>query len=52
VEGFNILNSRNDLFPNNIFGTGTFPIAPRPGFGNAIAAGDPRQLQFGLRLRM
>jgi len=47
VEGFNVLNRANLQLPNNVFGTG---VVPRVGFGDATAAADPRQLQFGLRL--
>jgi hypothetical protein len=47
AEGFNILNRSNLQLPNNTFGTGTTPL---PSFGQATAASDPRQLQFGLRL--
>ncbi len=46
-DGFNVLNHRNDMLPNNIFGPGT---TPRPGFGAPSAVGDPRELQLGLRL--
>ncbi|MBV9959891.1 MAG: TonB-dependent receptor, partial [Acidobacteria bacterium] len=47
VEGFNVLNRTNLQLPNNTFGTGTLPRAT---FGQPTAAGDPRQIQFGLRL--
>jgi hypothetical protein len=47
VDAFNVLNRTNLLFPNNIVGEGT---APSPTFGRATAAGDPRQLQLGLRV--
>ncbi|MCU1285045.1 MAG: hypothetical protein JWO13_1395 [Acidobacteriales bacterium] len=50
VDAFNVLNHRNNQLPNNVFGTGAFPIAPRPTFGQATAVGDPRQVQLGLRL--
>jgi hypothetical protein len=49
VESFNVLNRTNLQFPNNTWGTGT---APRPTFGQATAANDPRQMQFGLRLKL
>jgi hypothetical protein len=51
IDAFNVFNQRNDQVPNNVFGTGAFPVAPRPGFGAPTAVGDPRQLQLGLRLR-
>jgi hypothetical protein len=47
AEGFNVLNRRNDQLPNATFGTGTIA---RAGFGLPTAAGDPRQVQLGLRL--
>ncbi len=47
AEGFNLLNRANLQVPNNVFGTG---ITPRVTFGQPTAAGDPRQIQFGLRL--
>ncbi|MBI1747533.1 MAG: TonB-dependent receptor [Acidobacteria bacterium] len=47
VEAFNGLNRTNRQLPNNIFGPGA---TPRPSFGRATAAADPRQIQFGLRL--
>jgi len=43
----NVLNHRNNMLPNNIFGPGT---TPRPGFGAPTAVGDPREVQLGLRL--
>jgi hypothetical protein len=47
AEGFNLLNRANLQIPNNTFGPGPLP---RPTFGAATAASDPRQIQFGLRL--
>ena len=47
MEGFNVLNHANLQLPNNTFGTGQTPLAT---FGRPTAAGDPRQIQFGLRL--
>ena len=47
AEGFNVLNRRNNQLPNNIFGAGT---VARAGFGSPTAAGDPRQVQLGLKL--
>jgi len=47
VDGFNVLNRTNLQIPNNVIGTGLVPL---PAFGQATAAGDPRQLQFGLRV--
>lgn len=47
AESFNTLNRTNLQLPNNIFGAGTAPLAS---FGKPTAAGDPRQIQFGLRV--
>jgi hypothetical protein len=47
VEGFNVLNRSNFQIPNNIYGTGERPLAT---YGRPTAAGDPRQIQLGLRL--
>ena len=47
VEGFNVLNHANLAVPNNTFGNG---IVPNANFGQATAAFDPRQFQFGVRL--
>ncbi|HEY0376065.1 MAG TPA: TonB-dependent receptor [Pyrinomonadaceae bacterium] len=46
AEGFNVLNRANLQLPNNVFGTGSAPLAT---FGRPTAAGDPRQIQLGLR---
>jgi len=35
---------------NGTFGTGAYPTSPSPSFGRATAVGDPRQVQFALRL--
>jgi hypothetical protein len=48
VDAFNVLNRTNLLFPNNTFGTGATPLAT---FGRATAAADPRQIQFGVRVK-
>lgn len=50
AEGFNVLNHRNDLFPNGTFGSGVYPANPRPGFGDATAVGDARTVQLALRV--
>ena len=47
VEGFNVLNRTNLQFPNATFGPGP---APRPTFGQATSAADPRQVQLGVRV--
>jgi hypothetical protein len=48
AEGFNLFNRANFGVPNNTFGDGTNPLAS---FGQPTAAFDPRQLQFGLRIK-
>jgi hypothetical protein len=50
AEAFNALNHRNDLIPNAIFGTGTYPNAANSSFGKPTAVGDPRQVQLAVRL--
>jgi hypothetical protein len=47
VESFNTLNRSNFQVPNATFGSGTVPL---PSFGRPTAAGDPRQIQLGMRL--
>jgi hypothetical protein len=46
LEAFNVLNRVNILAVNNTFGTGLTPLAS---FGQPTLAGDPRQMQLGLR---
>ena len=47
VESFNTLNRSNFQLPNNTFGAGPVAVSS---FGRPTAAGDPRQIQLGLRL--
>jgi hypothetical protein len=47
VEGFNVLNRANYLFPNATFGAGSEPL---PSFGRPTDAADPRQVQLGVRV--
>jgi hypothetical protein len=51
VEAFNLTNRVNVVTLNNNFGAGTYPTSPSPTFGQVTAVGDPRSLQFGVRLR-
>ena len=51
VEAFNLTNHRNDITRNTNFGAGAYPTNPSPNFGQVTAVGDPRSLQFGVRLR-
>ena len=34
-----------------VFGTGAYPTNPAPNFGNVTVVGDPRTMQFGVRVR-
>lgn len=47
AEMFNTLNRTNFQLPNRVFGPGSTPLAS---FGQPTAAGDARQVQFGLRV--
>ncbi len=49
VEGFNLLNTRNDVARVGVFGSGAYPSNPAPNFNQITVVGDPRSLQFGLR---
>ena len=51
AEAFNALNHRNNLTKNGTFGTGLFPSARRPRFGQVTAVNDPRSVQLALRLK-
>jgi hypothetical protein len=51
VEAFNLTDRRNELTRNGNFGPGSYPDSPAPTFNQVTAVGDPRSLQFGLRLR-
>ena len=51
LEVFNLTDHRNDLTRNGTFGAGVYPIAPAATFNQITAVGDPRSLQFGLRVR-
>ncbi|MCM3879094.1 MAG: TonB-dependent receptor [Vicinamibacterales bacterium] len=51
VEAFNLTNRRNDLTRNGNFGAGAYPTNPSPTFGQITAVGDPRTLQFAVRVR-
>jgi len=50
AEAFNVTNRRNDLSRNANFGPGAYPTNPSPTFGQVTAVGEPRSLQFGLRM--
>jgi hypothetical protein len=46
LDAFNMFNRVNILAVNNVFGTGATPSAS---FGQPTLAGDPRQIQLGVR---
>jgi hypothetical protein len=50
VEVFNLLNRANYLIPNTTFGSDVYPDKPRNTFGQATAVGDPREVQFALKI--
>ncbi len=50
VETFNLTNRANPLTRNGNFGPGAYPTNPVATFNQITAVGDPRILQFGLRL--
>ena len=50
VEAFNLTDRVNNLTRNNIFGAGAYPTSPVSTFNQITAVGDPRTLQFGVRL--
>lgn len=51
AEAFNLLNHRNDLTRNSVFGAGAYPASPTPSFGQITSVSDSRVLQFALRFR-
>jgi hypothetical protein len=50
VEAFNVTNRVNNLTRNSTFGPGAYPTNPVPTFNQITAVGDPRIVQFGVRL--
>ncbi len=51
IEAFNVTNHTNVVTVQGNFGTGAYPTNPTPNFGIATAVGDPRSVQFGVRVR-
>jgi hypothetical protein len=51
AEAFNLTNRRNVITRNTNFGPGAYPDNPAPTYGQVTAVGDPRAVQFGMRLR-
>ena len=50
LEAFNLTNRTNAITRNTTFGPGSFPDTPVSSFNTVTAVGDPRTLQFGVRL--
>jgi hypothetical protein len=51
VEAFNLTDRVNPLTRNTTFGPGSYPANPLPSFNTVTAVGDPRTLQFGVRVQ-
>ncbi len=51
VEAFNLTNRVNTVTMNANFGASAYPTNPSATFGQVTAVGDPRSVQFGLRVR-
>jgi hypothetical protein len=49
-EAFNLTNRVNPVARNTAFGTGSYPLSPVTTFNTVTAVGDPRTLQFGVRV--
>jgi hypothetical protein len=50
VEAFNLTDHVNAITRNATFGSGAYPSAPLASFDTVTAVGDPRTVQFGVRL--
>lgn len=50
VEAFNVTDRTNAITRNMTFGQGSYPANPVASFNTVTAVGDPRTLQFGLRV--
>jgi hypothetical protein len=50
LEAFNLTNRVNNLTRQSNFGAGAYPTNPVANFNTITAVGDPRTLQFGVRL--
>jgi hypothetical protein len=50
LEAFNLTDRVNPITRNTTFGPGSYPSNPVPSFNTVTAVGDPRTLQFGIRL--
>jgi hypothetical protein len=49
LDVLNVFNATNFTDVNRVFGTGAYPSAPLPTFGQFTQASPPRQLQIGAR---
>ena len=52
VEAFNLTNRTNNVTRNANFGSGSYPSNPVSTFNQTTAVGDPRTLQFGVRVNV
>ena len=50
VEAFNLTNRANAITRNTNFGSGAYPTNPVSTFNQITAVGDPRTVQFGVRV--
>ena len=50
AEVFNLTNRENVVAMNGNFGSGAYPTNPSATFGQITAVGEPRSVQFALRL--
>ncbi len=50
IEAFNLTDRVNPVTRNTSFGTGSYPSSPLAAFNTVTAVGDPRTLQFGVRV--
>ena len=50
IEAFNLTDRVNPITRNTTFGPGSYPSNPVPSFNTVTAVGDPRTIQFGVRL--
>jgi hypothetical protein len=50
VEAFNLTDRVNPITRNTTFGPGAYPSNPLPSFNTVTSVGDPRTLQFGVRV--
>jgi hypothetical protein len=50
VEAFNLTNHVNVLTRTTSFGAGAYPTNPAANFNQVTAVGDPRTIQFGVRV--